>query len=90
MPVSLLRLRISGVGRFKARGQAPSDRGEPAEKEEGGNGAHAASQAGAGHGGVGADQDGDRSPPTHQRPGLHLETEAQVHGKCCVVIDSCY
>ncbi|TMS14878.1 Thyroid hormone receptor alpha, partial [Larimichthys crocea] len=33
---------------------------------------------GAEHGGVGADPDGDRSPPAHQCPGLQLETEAQV------------
>lgn len=73
---------ISGVGWFKARSQAPSDWGEPAEKEEGGNGSDAASEAGARHSRVGADQDGDRSPPTHQRPGLHLETEAQIYGQC--------
>lgn len=73
---------ISGIGWFKARSQAPSDWGEPAEKEEGGNGSHAASQARAKHSRVGADQDGDRSPPTHQRSGLHLETEAQISGEC--------
>lgn len=72
---------ISGVGRFEARGQAASDRGEPTEKEAGGAGADTADEAGAKHRRVGAHQDGNRGPPAHQRPGLQLETEAQVPGK---------
>lgn len=74
----------SGVGRLEARGQAASDRGEPTEKEARGDGADAADEAGAEHRGVGADQDGDRGPPANQRPGLQLETEAQVPGKLLV------
>lgn len=50
---------ISGVGRVKARRQASSDRGEPTEEEEGGDGADAADPAGAEHGRVGPHQDGD-------------------------------
>lgn len=75
---------LSGVGRVKACGQAASDWGEPTEEEEGGDGADAADEAGAKHGRVGADQDGNRGPPAHQRPGLQLETEAQVPGKLFV------
>lgn len=74
-------LPLSGVGRYEARGQAASDRGEPGEEEEGGDGADAAGPAGAGHGRVGADPHGNRGPPAHQRPGLQLETETQVPGK---------
>lgn len=72
---------VSGVGRVEARGQAAPDRGESTEEEEGGDGPDAAGEAGAKHRRVGADKDGDRSPPAHQRPGLQLETEAQVPGK---------
>lgn len=79
--MNLLPHPLSGLGWFKARSQAPSDRGEPAEEEEGGNGSDAAGEAGAGHGGVGAHQDGDWSPPTHQRRRFHLETEAQISGE---------
>lgn len=78
-------LPISGVGRVEARGQAASDRGEPTEKEEGGDGANAADEAGAKHCRVGTDQDGNRGPPAHQRPGIQLETEAQVPGKLLVL-----
>lgn len=76
---------ISGIGRVEARGQAATDRGESTEKEEGGNGADAADEAGAKHHRVGAHQDGDRGPPAHQRPGLQLETETQVPGKLWVL-----
>lgn len=74
-------MSVSGVGWVEARCQAASDRGKPTEKEEGGDGADAADEARAEHRGVGAHQDGDRGPPAHQRPGLQLETEAQVPGK---------
>lgn len=79
--MNLLPRPLSGLGWFKARSQAPSDRGEPTEEEEGGDGSDAAGEAGAGHGGVGAHQDGDWSPPTHQRRRFHLETEAQISGE---------
>lgn len=71
----------SGVGWDQTCGQAAPDRGEPRAPEEGGDGADAADEAGAGRSGVGAHQDGDRGAPAHQRPGLLLETEAQVPGK---------
>lgn len=78
-------LLISGVGWNKTHSQAAPDWGESREKEEGGDGSDAAGQARAGHSGVGADQIGNRGPPTHQCPGLQLETEAQVPGKLLVL-----
>lgn len=82
--MSFLPLSDSGVGWLKARGQAPSDRGESREEEERGNDADATDEARARHRRVGADQDGDRSPPAHQRSGLQLETEAQIPGRLLV------
>ena len=70
----------SGAGRLKARGQAPADRGQPGEEEEGGDGEDAADAAGAQRQRVGPDSHGDGGPPPHQRPGRQLEAEAQVPG----------
>lgn len=80
-PLLVPPIKSSCVRWDEARGQAASDRGEPREEEEGGAGPDAAGEAGARQRRVGADPDGDRGPPTHQRSGLQLETEAQVHGE---------